>query len=715
MDAILNERRATATIADLRLACDTGGTFTDLVVEDADGLRIYKTPTTPDDPAAGVLNAIALAARDRGLTGADFLARGSMFIHGTTRAINAILTGQTARTAFLTTKGHPDVLVFREGGRIEPFNFTVPYPEPYVPRALTFQVPERVDPTGQVLAPLDETAVLEIIDRLRQLNVKAVAVCLLWSIVNASHEKRIGELLRAHLPDVPFTLSHALNPTLREYRRASSTCIDASLKPLMYGYLHELTDRLREAGFRGRVLMVTSQGGVMDAQAVADAPIHAINSGPAMAPVAGRFYAKRDAGSQVAIVADTGGTSYDVSLVRHGTIPWTRETWLGQRFRGHMTGFPSVDVRSIGAGGGSIAWVNSGGLLRVGPQSAGAKPGPVCYGAGGTQPTVTDCALALGYIDGDFFLGGTMRLDTAAAAAAVERHVAARIHLPLEEAAAAVLSLATEKMVGAIEDITINQGIDPQQAVLIGGGGAAGLNAVAVARRLGCERVLIPESGAALSAAGALMSELGAEYARLQFVTSARFDFAAVNRIIDELDTQCRTFIDGPGSGAIQATVEYSVEARYPHQIWEIEVPLPSPRFEGERDRQALVAAFHAAHKDLFEIADPGSEIELVTWRARVRCRLGETRSRPLATAVPEGAAMPRRRHLLCRIRLEGSRGASLRGDAARRPRGRTGRRRVLLHNGRDRSGCGRDAIVQRRLVGDPLTPMMAWREGEIS
>jgi N-methylhydantoinase A len=644
MDVMRSADRTAATITGMRLACDTGGTFTDLVVEDTSGLRIYKAPTTPDDPVEGVLNAIALAARDRGLSRTDFLAGGSMFIHGTTRAINAILTGQTARTAFLTTKGHPDVLVIREGGRIEPFNFTVPYPEPYVPRALTFQIPERVDPAGQILAALDESAVLEIIDRLRQLKVEAVAVCLLWSIVNPVHEQRIGELLRTHLPDVPFTLSHALNPTLREYRRASSTCIDASLKPLMYGYLHELTNRLRNAGFGGRVLMVTSQGGVMDAEAVAEAPIHAINSGPAMAPVAGRFYAERDAGSDMAIVADTGGTSYDVSLVRQGGIPWTRETWLGQRFRGHMTGFPSVDVRSIGAGGGSIAWVDSGGLLRVGPQSAGAKPGPVCYGTGGTQPTVTDCALALGYIDSDFFLGGTMRLDTKAAADAIERHVADRIGLPLHEAAAAVLSLATEKMVGAIEDITINQGIDPQQAVLIGGGGAAGLNAVAVGRRLGCARVLIPETGAALSAAGALMSELGAEYARLLFVTSARFDYAAVNRVLDELDVQCRAFINGPGSGALQATVEYAVEARYPHQIWEIEVPLPSPRFEGEADRKALVAAFHAAHKDLFEISDPGSEIELVTWRARVRCRLRETGSGKLATEVSTGTMMPRRR-----------------------------------------------------------------------
>jgi N-methylhydantoinase A len=643
MSAMPSETRTAGTIAGMRLACDTGGTFTDLVVEDAGALRIYKTPTTPDDPVQGVLNAIALAASDRGLPRAAFLAGGAMFIHGTTRAINAILTGRTARTAFLTTMGHPDMLVIREGGRIEPFNFTVPYPEPYVPRALTFQIPERVNAAGEILTPLDEQAVLEIIDRLRQLQVAAVAVCLLWSIVNPAHEERIGELLRTHLPGVPFTLSHELNPTLREYRRASSACIDASLKPLMYDYLNGLTRRLREAGFAGRVLMITSQGGVMDAETVAEAPIHAINSGPAMAPVAGRFYADRDAGSGIAIVTDTGGTSYDVSVVRQGSIPWTRETWLGQRFRGHMTGFPSVDVRSIGAGGGSIAWVDSGGLLRVGPQSAGAKPGPACYGTGGAQPTVTDCALVLGYIDSEFFLGGTMRLDTEAAAAAIERDVARRIALSLHEAAAAVIALATEKMVNAIEDMTVNQGINPQQAVLIGGGGAAGLNAVAVGRRLGCARILIPETGAALSAAGALMSDLSAEYAKLLFMSSGHFDSAAVNQVLAELGAKCRDFVAGPGSGAVQVAIDYSVEARYPHQIWEIAVPLPAAHFAGDADRQRLVASFHATHKELFEIADPGSEIELVTWRARVRCRLREKGGGTLAADVPTGKVMPRR------------------------------------------------------------------------
>jgi N-methylhydantoinase A len=620
----------------MRLACDTGGTFTDLVVEAGKELRMYKASTTPADPVEGVLDALALAARDAGEPLERFLGRGETFIHGTTRAINAILTGNTARTAFVTTEGHPDILVIREGGRIEPFNFTVPYPEPYVPRALTFELPERIDATGRVVKALDEEAVRRVIERLQQKQVEAIGVCLLWSIANPAHERRVGELLAQHLPEVPFTLSHQLNPTLREYRRASSTCIDASLKPLMRDYLHSLERRLRAAGFAGRVLMVTSQGGIMDLDDVAEAPIHAIGSGPAMAPVAGRHYATCDAAADTAVIADTGGTSYDVSLVRGGTIPWTRETWLGQRFRGHMTGFPSVDVKSIGAGGGSIAWVDAGGLLHCGPQSAGSTPGPACYGAGGTAPTVTDCALLLGYIDPAFFLGGAMRLDAEAARRALERDVAEPLRLGLDEAAAAVLALATEKMVGAIEEITINQGIDPTSAVLIGGGGAAGLNAVAVARRLGCGRVIIPEVGAALSAAGALMSDLAAEYAQMAFMPSDRFDADAVNGVLESLERQCRGFIEGPGAGALEQEITFAVEARYPHQIWEIEVPLRVARFDGSKAVRALVEDFHAAHKQIFEISDPNSEIELVTWRARVRCRLREAGPGRLVESAPD-------------------------------------------------------------------------------
>ncbi|WP_336740820.1 hydantoinase/oxoprolinase family protein [Aureimonas altamirensis] len=606
----------------MRLACDTGGTFTDLVVEDGETIRLFKSSTTPDDPVRGVLNALALAAEDAGENLSTFLGRAEAFIHGTTRAINAILTGNTARTAFLTTEGHPDVLVIREGGRIEPFNFTVSYPEPYVPRRLTFEVPGRIAADGAVRKELDEAAVIAIIEKLKTLKVEAVGVCLLWSIVNDAHEKRVGELLEEHLPGVPFTLSHALNPTLREYRRASATVIDASLKPLMFDYLDSLTRRLRDAGFSGRTLMVTSGGGIMDAEAVARAPIHSINSGPAMAPVAGRFYSSRDFDGAPAIVADTGGTTYDVSLVRDGRIPWTRETWIGQRFRGHMTGFPSVDVKSIGAGGGSIAWVDEGGLLRVGPRSAGSTPGPVAYGKGGTEPTVTDCSIILGYIDPHFFLGGTMVLDREAARAALRDKVADKLGLSVEEAASAVLTLATEKMVGAIDEITVNQGIDPSTAVLIGGGGAAGLNAVAVGRRLGCAGVLIPEAGSVLSAAGALMSEISSDYARMQYTTSKRFAFDAVNGVLAELEQKCRAFADGPGADALDVEIEYFVEARYIHQIWEIEVPLAGSRITDEAELSALKDAFHQTHMTIFEISDPHSEIEFVTWRAKVKCRI---------------------------------------------------------------------------------------------
>ncbi|MFB3102145.1 MAG: hydantoinase/oxoprolinase family protein, partial [Alphaproteobacteria bacterium] len=493
----------------MRFAVDTGGTFTDLVVEDDDGgLHMFKAATTPDDPIRGVINSLENAAEGLNKDLASLLGEGELFIHGTTHAINAIVTGNTAKTAFLSSEGHRDILVFREGGRMEPFNFTVPFPQPYVPRALTFEVPGRILADGSEMTPFDEAAVLQIIEELKKNEVEAVAVCLLWSIVNSAHEDRVGELLAAHLPGVPYTLSHVLNPSLREYRRASSAAIDASLKPLMSAYMHNLSGRLRDAGFAGRVLIVTSQAGVMDADDIAETPIHLINSGPSMAPVSGRYFARVDEQSDTAVIADTGGTTYDVSLVRRGRIPWTRETWIGEPYRGHMTGFPSVDVKSIGAGGGSIAWVDDGGMLHVGPQSAGAVPGPACYGQGGDKPTVTDAALALGYLDPDFFLGGAMALDTEAARTALESDVAQPMGLSLEDAAAAVISIATENMVQAIMDITVNQGIDPRGAMLIGGGGAAGLNSIAIARRLGCPRVIIPEVGAALSAAGAMMSDL---------------------------------------------------------------------------------------------------------------------------------------------------------------------------------------------------------------
>ncbi len=608
------------TDRELRCAIDTGGTFTDLAVADPSGdVRLYKHPTTIENPTEGILGVLQLAADAEDVPLQRFLGRVDVLLHGTTRSTNAILTGTTARTALICTKGHPDTLAMREGGRPDPFDWSYDYPDPYIPRSLTFEIPERIGAEGQIRRPLDEDAVVEVLRTLRSEEVEAVAVCLLWSIANPAHEVRVGELLDLHLPDVPHTLSHRLNPVLREYRRASSTAIDASLKPLMTRYLADLGRRLRAAGFEGRLLLVSAAGGLIDAREMAAAPILSINSGPAAAPVAARHFALRDLQADSVIVADTGGTSYDVALVRRGEIPMTRETWLGPKFIGHITGFPAVDIRSIGAGGGSIASVDAGGLLHVGPASAGADPGPAAYGKGGTSPTVTDAAIVLGYVDPRHFLGGAMPLDVTASAVSIEQHVADPLGVTRHEAAAAIVALATEQMVQAIDVITVAQGVDPRGSVLVGGGGAAGLNAVSIARRLGIERVIIPDAGSTMSAFGALLLEMAAEFsAPPLFLKTDDFDFPAAERAFSELTTRCEQFALEAGGATQAATVEFTAEARYARQVWDIDVPLAGNSLDSPTAVAEFVAAFHERHQQIFAVNDERSAIHLIGLRARV-------------------------------------------------------------------------------------------------
>jgi N-methylhydantoinase A len=511
--------------------------------------------------------------------------------------------------------------VFREGGRAEAFNFTVPYPEPFVPKALTFEVPERIMVDGTVARSLDESAVIAVLERLKAAGVEAIAVCLLWSIVNPTHELAVGRIIESHLPGIPFTLSHQVNPSIREYRRAMSTVIDASLKPVVGAYMSGLEIRLRQAGFAGRVLIVTSHGGVTDTATAAASPVQLINSGPSMGPVGALAYG-RSVSTDTLIVGDTGGTTFDVSLVRDGRIPRTRETWLGRPLVSHLTGMPSVDVRSIGAGGGSIAWVDKGGLLHVGPASAGALPGPAAYGHGGARPTVTDAALMLGFIDADYFLGGRMTLDRKAAERAIEREVAELLGLSLEEAAAAIIELATENIVQAIMDITVNQGIDPARAAFIAGGGAAGLNCVAIGRRLGCNKVLVPETGAALAAVGALISDLTARFHAMLHSHSSNFDRRGVNEVLTRLKVDCIAFAERT-TGGRDASISWSTEARYPDQAWEIEVPLTGSSFDSIEAVKELIEDFHRAHQNLFAVHDPHSPIETIGWNAEVHCKVG--------------------------------------------------------------------------------------------
>ena len=626
----------------LRLAADTGGTFTDLVVEETGKpARVYKRSTTPSQPVVGVFDALRAAATDMSMTLAEFLGRTDLFIFGTTRATNAIVTGSTAKTALLVTKGHPDTLLLREGGgRARLFDYTQEYPEPFIPRAHTFEVDERIKADGSVLTPLNEPALLATLDEVASRAFEAVAVAFLWSPVNDAHEQRAGEQIRTRLPGIPYTLSSQLNPSIREYRRTSSAAIDASLKPLMSRFFNDLDRQLRDGGFSGRFLVMTSAGGVLDASSVAGTPIHSIGSGPAGAPVAGRHFATLEAPSRNAIITDAGGTTFDVGLVRDGVIPMTRETMVGHDTAGYITGFPSVDVRSIGAGGGSIAWVDKGGLLHVGPMSAGADPGPACYARGGNRPTVTDACLVLGYLDPGYFLGGAMQVNADLARAAIEEHVAQPLKLSLVDAASAILELAIERMVTAIEQLTLNQGIDPQDSLLVGGGGGAGLYCGGIARRLKCWPVLIPGASAALSATGAILSDLQSSFLVTELVSTARFDFDKANAVLERLKRQCETFIEGPGKDSVFSEIRFFAEARYPHQVWEIEVPLDVSKFSNHDEVTALEQSFHRAHDRLFAVKDEKSRIEIQTWGARVRCALSLEKNTlsPLSYGKPNAA-----------------------------------------------------------------------------
>ena len=614
-----------------RIAVDTGGTFTDVVLTDDLGdLWLAKAPTTPDRIFDGVSQALAFGAGERGLSLDELLGEASVFIYGTTAATNAIITGRTARTAFLTTEGFPDTLVLREGGKLNPFDFRQPYPRPYIPKRLTFEIRERIGSEADVVVALDEAQARRVLAGLRELAVEAVAVSLLWSIVNPRHELRLGELLDEELPGIPYTLSHRLNPIIREYRRASSAAIDASLRPLMQRHLNELAADLHAAGFGGELLVVTSFGGVLTLDDVVSRPIYSVNSGPSMAPVAGKLYA----GRQDAIVCDAGGTSFEVSLIRDGYIKFTRETWLGGLWTGHMTGISSVDVKSIGAGGGSIAWIDSGGLLRVGPDSAGAVPGPACYGRGGDQPTVTDAAVVLGYIDPDYFLGGRIRLHADRAREAIRAGVADALGLDVERAAAAILSVVNEHMVTAIRDITINEGVDPRDSIIVAGGGAGGMTIARIAEELGCSRVLVPRTAAALSACGGQFSDVVTEFSVSRRVDTSRFDYEGVNEALALLEQQMDEFFARLAAAPGQQRKEFFVEARYPYQVWELDVPLRASRLPGEADVAALVEDFHAVHERVFAVKEPGQYVECIYWKGRATVSL----PKPAVPRFPVGS-----------------------------------------------------------------------------
>jgi N-methylhydantoinase A len=615
-----------------RISVDVGGTFTDVIVAGNDGkLTLGKSLTTPARSFDGFLGGLSNAADQLNMSADDILREASVLIYGTTRATNAIVEGKVAKTALIVTEGFPDVLLYRQGGKERPFFLHFDYPRTYIPRKYTFEAPERINAEGGVERALDEAKIREILEKCKRVKIEAIAVCLLWSVANDSHERRVGELIEELLPGIPYTLSHKLNPIVREYPRASSASIDASLKPLMQAHLTALKSDLSDAGFQGELLVSASSGGVMHIEDAIERPIYMTKSGPAMAPLAGIAYSRAEGTGEDVIILDTGGTTFDVSLVRNGIVKYTRDTWLLGRYIGHNLGVSTVDVTSIGAGGGSIAWVDAGGLLRVGPESAGSVPGPACYGRGGTQPTVTDAAVVLGYIDPAHFLGGRMELDLAAAKKAVAS-LCTPLGLSEDAVAVGIIRIASEQMIKAIEEITVNDGVNPRESIIVAGGGAAGLNVLPIAEALGCKRILLPGTAGGLSACGAQYSDIVATQSISAYADTAAFEYDRVNAALVNLDKQMQEFASGlTARGLSIANIEYFVEARYSGQHHELEVPVPVSRFNGPEDVETLIATFHDFHERLYTVRDEGSSIETITWKARLIAPL----DKPLPVNLP--------------------------------------------------------------------------------
>jgi N-methylhydantoinase A len=593
------------------IAVDVGGTFTDLVCSDNNReINTFKAPTTPDNVIDGVFNAIKSAATFYRMSVEDFLLRCDKFAYGSTIGTNAIIEERGAKTGQICTKGFRDTLLIREGGKRDTYNLFVDYPSPYIPRYLTLEVTERINSEGGIEIPLDEKEVRKVISVFKKWNVKAIAVSLLWSISNPVHEKRIGQIIVEEYPEVFYSLSHEVNPCVREYRRTSATAIDASLKPIIVKSTAEIEKRLNNSGFKGTLTHVTSSGGQTSSEDIIRKPVFIVFSGPSMGPVAGRTLAAQELDSGNAITVDMGGTSFDVSIITGGEIPMFREGIIGN----HMFGVPSVDVKTIGAGGGSIAWIDPGGFIHVGPQSAGAIPGPACYMRGGTEPTVTDANLVRGFLDPDYFVGGAMKLSPKLADEVISEKIAKPLGMALHEAAALICFTCEQSMIAAIEDITVRQGIDPREYVMVAGGAAAGLHAVPIAKELGISKIIIPKAAGVMSAFGILTSDVKFLFALSFFTHSLNFDYTKVNAVAGELEKKAKTYLSKMKISPERRKLHFTVEARYAGQIWQLTLPIQDSRIRIEQELAQVVEDFHNLHEKVYSVKNTEDYIEFIEW-----------------------------------------------------------------------------------------------------
>ncbi len=628
-----------------RVCIDVGGTFTDCLVMDESGLlQKFKAPTTPRDPSIGLMDAMKKAARHYHLDVREFFGQVEVLVHGTTLATNILLTGRGARAGMITTKGFRDSIEIRRGIKpidISLYNLFIPPNEPLIPRWHRIGVEERTLANGRIFTALNEREVTDAVQALTADGVESIAICFLHSYANPANERRAAEICREVAPNVFVSTSHETLPVWREFERFNTTCVGAYVGPPVARYLTLLEQVLKESGFRGTFLMMLANGLVQNVAECIRRPVFLLHSGPAAAP-SGATHLGRHLGDDDLLSVDMGGTSFDICLVNKGEIPTTTEHWENDQ----RVAIKMVDIASIGAGGGSIATIDSLGLLRVGPASAGADPGPACYGRG-SEATVTDANLILGYVPADYFLGGEMKLDINASRKAVTP-LAKQLKTDELGVAESIFHTVNANMANKITEVSTKRGYDIRQTVMIAGGGGGPIHAGFIAEALGIRKVVVPPIAALYSAFGMFAMDIGQDYAR-SFVTRVKgADVDTLNRIYDEMEAEASASFRAHGVDSKAIVFKRAAEMRYVGQFHEVETDMPNGKV-GPETVGAAADAFARKHEELYTFAMPWKAVEILTLRLKAT-------TPSVSFALPEvaqGSADPAgafKRHRNCRF-----------------------------------------------------------------
>ncbi len=595
----------------LRVGVDTGGTFTDCVVIDEEGsIHTFKELSTPADPSIGLYNVVAKAAKAFGKDLNAFFGELDFFAHGTTVATNTLLTKTGAKTALFCTEGFRDTIEMRRAHKENIWDLFLPVPPPLVPRFLRLGVPERINYKGEILTPLDEEAVRKACEVCRKEGVEAVAVSTLFSFLNSEHEVRLREIIRKELPNAFISISSEVLPQIREYERSSTTVANAYVGPKLTVYLSTLEKKLKDDGLHRAFYVTASNGGVMTAETAIRHASATLLSGPAAGAVGAMYFAEL-LNRKNLILMDMGGTSFDVTLIGDGKVTLSTEGEIA----GYRIAKPMIDINTVGAGGGSIAWIDKGGMLKVGPASAGSDPGPVCYGTGGSEPTVTDANLILGYLNKDYFLGGEMEVDLEAAKKAVEVKIADPLGMSVTEACAGIFKIINQNMADATKVVSVQRGHDPREYTLVSAGGACSIHACKIAEEVGSGAVIVPRAASVFCALGMLESDIRLDNVRSYNAVIPGIELEDFNATIEEVEKKALSELLQEGVEKERATLLRHADLRYVGQHHEVTVEIPSNCVIEEKHLQEIAETFHRAHEKLYTYSTPENPLEIINFR----------------------------------------------------------------------------------------------------